>query len=261
MSNEDKGPGSLDLQFDRLVTDSPSSVVPSSPAAVCAACQSLIATEYYQVNGTTVCERCRLAIESHAETPAGIAPLVKAGAFGLGAGLVGAAIYYAVIAIANLEIGIVAILIGYMVGYSVRKGAGGRGGRRFQILAVALTYASVAFAYTPLAIQQAIEANRKDAKSAAAPANNAGQPAVVQEDAGDSEAEPGSRGLLLAGAVMLGLIAALPVLVVFGGLPMSLISGAIIFFGMRQAWVMTATPQLQIYGPYRVGAEPTPTST
>jgi hypothetical protein len=130
----------------------------------------LIATEYYQVNGTIVCERCRLAIEAHAETPAGIAPLVKAGVFGLGAGIVGAAIYYAVIAIANLEIGIVAILIGYMVGYSVRKGAGGGGGRRFQILGVALTYASVALAYAPLAFQQAIQADRKDQQAAAAPA-------------------------------------------------------------------------------------------
>jgi hypothetical protein len=165
-----------------------------------------------------------------------------------------------VIAIANLEIGIVAILIGYMVGYSVRKGAGGRGGRRFQIVAVALTDASVALAYAPLAFQQAIEADRKGEKSAAAPAT-AGQPPVVQEQVRESDTEPGSRGLLLPMAILLGLIAALPVLVVFGGLPMSLISGAIIFFGMRQAWVMTATPQLQIYGPYRVGAEPTPTST
>jgi hypothetical protein len=260
MSNEDKGPGGLDLQFDRLVTDSTSAVVPSSPAAVCAACQASIATEYYQVNGTTVCEPCRRAIESHAETPVGIGPLLKAGAFGLGAGLVGAAIYYAVIAIANLEIGIVAILIGYMVGYSVRKGAGGRGGRRFQIVAVALTYASVAFAYAPLAFQQAIEANRKDEKAAAS-ANNASPPPVVQEDVRDSDAESGSGDVLLALATVLGAVAVLPVLVVFGGLPMSLISGAIIFFGMRQAWVMTATPQLQIYGPYRVGAEAAPTST
>src|SRR5258708_3197232 len=78
--------------------------------------------------------------------------------FGFGAGGVGAAIYYGVIAIAPLEIGIVAILIGYMVGYSVRKGADGRGGRRFQVLAAVLTYCSVALAYAPLAVQQAREA-------------------------------------------------------------------------------------------------------
>ena len=59
--------------------------------------------------------------------------MVAAGALGLGAGIVGAAIYYAVIAITHLEIGIVAILIGYMVGRAVRKGARGHGGLRFQI--------------------------------------------------------------------------------------------------------------------------------
>ena len=96
-------------------------------------------------------------MRSAAETPRGIIPFITAGVFGLGAGVVGAGIYYAVIAIANLEIGIVAILIGYMVGYAVRKGAGGRGGRRFQVLAVALTYASVALAYTPLAFNQAAD--------------------------------------------------------------------------------------------------------
>jgi hypothetical protein len=51
-----------------------------------------------------------------------------------------------------------------------------------------------------------------------------------------------------------GFILALPVMVVVGGLPASLISAAIIFFGMRQAWRMTGVPRLQITGPYRVGA-------
>src|SRR2546427_9516885 len=92
-------------------------------------------------------------------------PPTPAGIFGLGAGVIGAIIYYAVMAIAHLEIGIVAILIGYMVGYAVRKGARGRGGRRFQVLAVALTYASVALAYTPIAVKQAIDANRQKASA------------------------------------------------------------------------------------------------
>src|SRR2546430_14710007 len=111
-----------------------------SLAVSCAGCQTSIATEYYDVNGQTCCGRCRIAVEAAAETPRGILPLVIAGVFGLAAGVVGAAIYYAVIAIAHLEIGIVAILIGYMVGYAVRKGARGRGGLRFQILAVVVTY-------------------------------------------------------------------------------------------------------------------------
>ena len=87
------------------------------------------------------------------EPPRGAGPFVMALLFGLGAGIAGAIIYYAVIAITNFEIGIVAILIGYMVGYAVRKGAGGRGGRRFQVLAVALTYIAVGLAYTPIAMK------------------------------------------------------------------------------------------------------------
>jgi len=57
---------------------------------------------------------------------------------------------------------------------------------------------------------------------------------------------------------LFGFIAALPVIMVVGSLPSGLISAAIIFFGMRQAWVMTGVSHLEISGPYRVGtAAPT----
>jgi hypothetical protein len=46
----------------------------------------------------------------------------------------------------------------------------------------------------------------------------------------------------------------LPVLSVFGSMPSGLISGAIIAFGMHQAWQMTAAPHLNVSGPYRIGA-------
>ena len=40
-----------------------------------------------------------------------------------------------------------------MVGWAIRKGTAGRGGRRFQILAAVLTYWAVGLAYTPLAFK------------------------------------------------------------------------------------------------------------
>jgi hypothetical protein len=46
------------------------------------------------------------------------------------------------------------------------------------------------------------------------------------------------------------------VLIIVGSLPSGLISAAIIFFGMAQAWKMTGTPVIEITGPYRVGAGP-----
>src|SRR4029078_2038462 len=130
---------------------------------------------------------CRQAIEAATETPTEAGPFILAALFGLGAGVVGAAGYYAVIALANLEIGIVAILIGYMVGYAVRKGAGNRGGRRFQVLAVALTYGAVALAYTPIVIQAEFKkhtAKSEQAKTEERPGKASSLPAAIAIVAG-----------------------------------------------------------------------------
>lgn len=236
-----------ELQFDRVVTGSPAETLAETPAVVCAGCHRSIETEYYDVNGHTCCGACRTALESWGDTPQGIAPLVKAGLFGLGAGIVGAIIYYGVIAIANLEIGIVAILIGYMVGYSVRKGAGGRGGLRFQILAVALTYLSIALAYAPIAIKQTVEGRRNDRQGATA--TNAAVPDTAPPP-------PTATGVVVAFALLFAVILALPVAVVLGSLPSGLLSALIMFIGMRQAWTMTGAPVVHVLGPYRVGAAP-----
>jgi len=247
-----------ELQFDRVIAAPAGSVVSTPTAAICTACQTTLDTEYYSVNDHAVCSSCRDGIEQAAQTPRGAWPFIRAGLFGLGAGIVGAAIYYAVIALANLEIGIVAILIGYMVGYSVRRGAGGRGGRRFQVLAIALTYGAVALAYTPVLITAAVDREKTDTASAITRNTGAAPAPTALGDRANDEPSAGSAfiGLIFALAV----VAALPVIMVFGTLPSGLISAAIIFFGMRQAWAMTGVPSLRISGPYRVGSDPAPTS-
>lgn len=252
--SDDAAVGSQDLQFERVTSGSgPAS---GSPAAECSGCHTSITTEYYDINGQPFCDRCRKAVELFAETPRGVGRFLIAGAFGFGAGLVGAAIYYAVIAIAHLEIGIVAILIGYMVGYAVRKGAGGRGGLRFQILAVALTYASVALAYTPMVIR-----DLRAPRTASTEANSKAPVAPAPLTKTDKAAAPPSAGkFFLALALLAGFVAALPVLVVIGSFPSGLISAFIIFIGMKQAWKMTGAPHLVTLGPYRVGAPSTAAS-
>jgi len=123
--------------------------LPDKVVVPCRGCRESIDTEYYSINGNAFCGRCRAAVESLTETPEDLPTLAKAALFGVGASIGGAALYFAVMAFAHLQIGIVAIVIGYLVGRAVRKGAGNRGGRRFQILAVVLTYASIALAYAP----------------------------------------------------------------------------------------------------------------
>ncbi len=229
-------------------------------ALTCRACQQAIPDEYFDVNGNAVCASCRDAIAARGTSPRGAMPLMRAGLFGFAAAVAGAILYYAVMAITGLEIGLVAIAIGYMVGFAVQKATDGRGGRAFQVLAVVLTYWSVGLAYMPMVFNQAAE----EAASAPAAAGTTEQPAVAPparpataderaQPLTASEPEEAALSPLLA-AYLFAFSFALPLLVVFGSLPGGLLSAAIIAFGMLQAWRMTASPQFTITGPFRVGA-------
>ena len=239
------------LQFDTAVPQVTPSAVGTMQGVACAMCQRAIADEYFDVNGQSVCDSCRAQLAQMAETPRGWGLFAKAGIFGLGAAIAGAILYYAVIEVTNFEIGIVAIAIGYMVGWAVRKGTGGRGGRRFQVLALVLTYWAVGLAYTPVTFKQLAEEDTTQQEQAQEA--NASAPAL---NPAESPAEPVNIPVVVA--FLLGLSLALPMLVVFGSLPGGLISGAIIAFGMQQAWRMTGVPALMISGPYRIAAASPP---
>jgi hypothetical protein len=232
------------LQFDTARPANVSAASPTAADVTCVVCGQTIADEYYDVNAQPACRRCKQQLADLGETPKGFGAFSKAALFGVAAAILGAIVYYAVVAITNFEIGIVAIAIGYMVGYAVRVGASHRGGRRFQVLAIVLTYWAVGLAYTPLVFKAIAEVKKPAAISAAQPAAPATPPAPDDSGCGMS--------LVLALAVLFAMPFGLPVLAVIGGLPGSLISGAIIAFGMQQAWRMTGAPQFVITGPYRI---------
>ena len=254
----DSNPGGPSpLQFDTAVARDTPSGLGIAQGVACAMCQRTISDEYFDVNGQSLCESCRTEVARLAETPRGGGVFMKAALFGLGAAIAGAILYYAVIAITNFEIGIVAIAIGYMVGWAVRKGAGNRGGRRFQVAALLLTYWAVGLAYTPLTFQAIAEEEKKEQAQAAATGPAAGaESAAATAPSDSSDTEAISIPLVLA--VLFGVSLALPVLSVVGSLPGGLISAAIIAFGMQQAWKMTGVPALQISGPFRIAAAPPP---
>src|SRR2546422_11725279 len=52
----------------------------------------------------------------------------------------GAGLYFGIEATTGYELGLVAVVVGLMVGGAVRKGSNGRGGWRYQALAMFLTY-------------------------------------------------------------------------------------------------------------------------
>ena len=291
MSESNSGSGDS-LQFDRA-ENADAAAASAPPAAVeCSSCQSPIKTYYYHVDGNVVCAKCKQTAAQALKSHTGVGAFLKAFLVGGIAALLGAGIYYGVIAITNFEIGIVAILIGFMVGFGVRLGAGGRGGRRYQVLALVLTYFAVGVAYAPLALKGAMDSAEQtraeiadslaalaDADSTDIASSDSDDSVDVASDAddsltvalagtaGDSTALAATKigaGTVALGAIILiagsfAMIFALPVLVVFGSLPSGLISAAIIAFGMQQAWKMTAGHTASITGPYRVGsAEPPP---
>lgn len=209
----------------------------------CSGCQQAIAGEYFDVNGQSVCRSCRDALAQHAETPRGLSVLAKACLFGVVAAILGAVLYYAVVAITNFEIGFVAIAIGYMVGYAIRLATANRGGRRFQILAVVLTYWAVGLADTSLLVGRPGAEDEGRGQTATAPPNTDSAPPID---------EPGEMNPTAVVARLLVFSFLAPVLIVGGSMPGGLISAAIIVFGILQAWRMTGVPPLVITGPYRI---------
>ena len=230
---EDTSSTGNELQFERVVTDQLPPAANGAPAVVCAGCQARLEAEYYEINGRPFCTDCREKIEAVAETPRGLMPLAIAAIFGLGAALAGAAIYYAVIAITHFEIGLVAILIGYMVGYAVRKG---RRRTRRPALPDPRRGPHVRSGRTGLHVagrqggHRSTQVSRTRAEAPPAPVPSAGQSGTVRH-----ASTPCSW--------LCGVALVLPILVVIGSMPSGIITALIIFFGIRQAMRMTAAPR------------------
>jgi hypothetical protein len=146
------------------------------------------------------------------------APIPDAAAFprailyGAGGALLGSLIY----ALVGLwiEIGFVSILVGILVGNGMMNGSGGVGGRRYQVVAVILTYFAVTFAYVLDALWYEI---RKSADGSAHLANNL--------------------------VIIVVLLIAGPFLKVAASVGHGLIGLLILFFGMQSAWRVTAGGQ------------------
>jgi hypothetical protein len=138
------------LQFD-------SAEPQGAPAAVaCANCAAAIRDAYHMANQTVLCERCRRTLEREWQSGSGAGRFGRALVLGAGGAALGALVYYAVLAITRLEIGLIAILVGWLVGRAVRKGSNERGGLKYQLLAVGLTYLAIVTTYIPF-IRRAVD--------------------------------------------------------------------------------------------------------
>ena len=236
-----------DLQFDRAEP-----AASATPASSCAVCKQPLRDSYYEVNGKVVCASCKARLEHH----------VTGGSFanalllGLGAAVLGAGIYFAIELLTGYEFGLVAVVVGLLVGTAVRKASRGAGGWRYQTLAIALTYLSVVATDGSLIVREVIKEARHhtDSLPPAGADSSVAQsaPVIATGGGGDSAASPASsaRSPLVAIIVLLGFLLAAPVMIGISS-PLHLV---IVGFALYEAWKLNRTPAYTIAGPYRLAA-------
>ena len=250
------------MQFDQadLGSEGPRSFA-------CAFCQAPLHSSYFELNGQPACEACRYKVEAELAVRPGLRGFLKALAGGFGAALVGAGIYYAVLALSGYEVGLVAILVGFLVGRAVRWGTNGRGGRGYQFLAVGLTYLAIVSTYIPMMVEEIVKnpsafeqpAATGGGEAKVVPAAAGAQPAAGTSGAHGGE-EIGVGGMFLALGLLVLMAAALPFL---AGIE-NILGIVIIAVGLWEAWRHNRRLTLAVSGPFEIGrlaaAQPAPGS-
>jgi len=188
----------------------------SSSGEICKSCKQPISGSYYRINGMLACQRCAEQVRQHAPKD-DHAAYVRAILFGIGAAILGFGLFAGFVIVTGISIGYLALAVGWLIAKAMKQGSGGAGGRRYQIVAAALTYAAVSIARIP------IELHYHPANLAINDLGDVGRIALL------GLASPFLRLQQNAFAVV-GLV--------------------ILFVGIRIAWQMTAEPARSVIGPF-----------
>jgi len=231
-------------------------------AETCAGCKQVLSGNYYRVNGVLACERCtqqvktRLPQDSHSAFVRGIL-------FGIGGAIAGLIVYSAFAILTGIMIGYVALAVGWLVGTAMKKGSTGVGGRRYQIAAVALTYAAVSLSAIPVGISFYMK-DKKPATHASANRTESASSATSTDAAAVNPSATDQQQPASVPAKPRPAVAALVATLLFAGLAspfLELASGfsgiiglVILFVGIRIAWKITSSPPLEILGPFQATA-------
>jgi len=238
------------LQFERADRASPTT------GTTCKACGELIASSYYVVGGEVTCQRCRtrIAVQWNRGSPG--RRFANAVGLGLVAAIAGASLHFGIAALTGYEFGLVAVVVGLLVGGAVRKGSSGRGGRRYQLLAVFLTYTAVVVTDSSLIARELLKGERAQADSVTTEtgvttmrtAASSSESTSVPARAGATQPHPvGPLGVMLAVALMVVLAYAAPIMIGITSPLHLLIAG----FALYEAWKLNKGVSLSIAGPYQ----------
>jgi hypothetical protein len=216
----------------------------------CAYCGRGITSEYYRVGGHLACAVCAQQAQSLIP-PDAHKVFMHSLSYGAAAAVLGCLGYALVAILTGWTIGYAAIGVGYIIGWAMRRGARGHGGRRYQIAAALLTYAAVAVSFVPIAIHASLKEKAATHQTGSATAGGGGS---TQSHGDSTESSAGGTkgvgGFVVALLELLGLGLISPFLELstsFGG---GLLGLFIIFIGVRFAWQMMAVQTVPVEGPF-----------
>jgi len=255
----DTGP---ELQFDKATYASGD----AGGAVPCGQCKQPLRGHYWKLQKFMLCEGCKTGIQASLDKSQSASSFGKAllqgGLVALGCGI-GYAIF---VGVTNIQFALITIGIGYLVAKTVRRASGGLSGRKFQVLAVVLTYLGSTMGYAP-GIFNAIKdsgdkhqvagaasgvAAAPSAPSASAPVTATGEPGTISTTAAPEANKPVGVGqLLLAIAMLVGIMLAAPFLEITEA-PIGVL---IVLFGLWEAWKLSKGVNVVIEGPFRVAPD------
>ncbi len=132
----------------------------------CSHCQQSIVDEYFGAGGLPYCPPCKQDIF---EKPPGCSGYLPSVGFALLGALAGALLDFTVTASTGTQYGLVALAIGGMVGWGVRKGSRGRGSRLHQVMAVCFTYLAISWSLSGLVLKEIVSPSEPVAIETPAP--------------------------------------------------------------------------------------------
>jgi len=192
----------------------------------CRICSNFISGEYYRINNQMACANCARQAQAGQPTDSHAA-FLRGLLLGIGAAIVALAAYATFTIVTNFYLGYLALGVGWFIAKAIKQGSNGLGGRRYQIAAVLLTYASISLAEIPIFLHHLLQ-NPKVTTSL---------PTILARH---------WPPLLRTGIASPFLQLRDPI---HGAIGLF-----ILFIGLRIAWTMTAAKPLTVDGPYSLAS-------
>ena len=258
----------------------------TGPHLWCSDCRTPMRTYYFALNTRPVCGKCKRGYDDKIERGDGPRAFRRALAYGLGAGLASAALFALVVLTMGFARMFLLVGVGVVVAKAINKATGGFYARRYQLLAVAITYVSIGLgclapvikiasdmANTPptaaeVAADSAAAAEEAELEAMLADPAEAAKQGEAERLAVDPEspearaaARMTSGGFFGALGVVVMLLLTLPLLSMLAyGVYGAGIGILALGYGMYKAWDITShgLVSYELSGPFRVGSGPIP---